>query len=88
MTPAPSRLKGRGEAGGHVDRPHMVEKGEGADHAAFGVGQDAAHLEPAEILAALVDYHLNHREPLVLGLEREAASRPNGREARKVYSRS
>ena len=41
-------------------RPHVVEKREWPNHAVFGEGQDAAHLEPAQVLALGVDDQLNH----------------------------
>ena len=39
----------------HVDRPHMIEEHERADHAALRMGKDAADFEPAKIFAALID---------------------------------
>jgi hypothetical protein len=41
-------------------RTHLVQKDEGPDHPPRMERQDAADLEPAEILAPRVDHHLDH----------------------------
>src|SRR3546814_20548903 len=51
-----------GDAGRQVDRPHMVEEDEGADHPPPGEGQDAPDFEATrpEAAAASVDHELDH----------------------------
>src|SRR3546814_6952064 len=51
-----------GDAGRQVDRPHMVEEDEGADHPPPGEGQDAPDFEATrpEAAAAAVDHELDH----------------------------
>jgi hypothetical protein len=38
----------------------MIEKYERPDHPPFGEGQNPPHLEPAEVLPALVDHEFDH----------------------------
>src|SRR3546814_18711587 len=51
-----------GDAGRQVDRPHMVEEDEGADHPPPGEGQDAPDFDATrpEAAEAAVDQELDH----------------------------
>src|SRR5215468_4315144 len=43
-----------------IDRPHMVEEDERADHAAVRIRQHAANLKSAQVAPALVDDEVDH----------------------------
>jgi len=57
--PTIARIHVAREAGPEPGRTHVVEEDERPHHLVGGVGQDAAHLEPAEVLAPLVDDELD-----------------------------
>ncbi len=67
-----------GKAGIEPRRSHMVEEDEGSHHAPGRVGEDAAHLESAQVLAPLLDHQFDHHHlPFVFAafsLDRKARS--------------
>src|SRR5262245_19645322 len=49
-----------GNAGSKIDGPEVIEENERPDHAPLNERQHAAHLEPAERLATLIDHEIQH----------------------------
>jgi hypothetical protein len=54
-------IDGAGDARRKIHGPDVIEEYERPDHAAFLEGQHASDFESAEIAAALVDHHFEHR---------------------------
>jgi hypothetical protein len=48
------------DAGREIDRSHVIEEDERADHAAFGIRQHASDLKAAEIATALFNDDVDH----------------------------
>ncbi len=65
-------------ARGEARRAHVVEEDEGADHAMGVEGQDAPHLESAQVLAPGVDDEVDHAGSSGWSLARWGLTSPSG----------